>query len=88
MTHTPTQERDWEKEFDERFGVICDNVIPFSEQYNADTHKDFIRETLQQDRAYLAGEVEKLIALEKYTGAHPDTKQALEDVLTIINGSK
>lgn len=31
------------EEFNEKFGVIEPGIIPFSEQFSADYHKDFIR---------------------------------------------
>ncbi len=45
-----TQGASWEEEFDERFGVICDGLIPFSEQYSANDYKDFIRTLLSKER--------------------------------------
>jgi len=43
--HTPSTDT-MEERFDERFGVINESTIPFSEQYGADTHKDFIRQEI------------------------------------------
>lgn len=105
MTHTPTQERDWESRFDATF-VLNENLCCNGDYCRArcaeetgESIKHFILETLQQDRAYLAGEVGKL---KKDDGrkphelygqslaapSHIDTfNLAVSQALSIINGS-
>lgn len=46
--HSPAS---WEEEFDERFGVINEDTIPFSEQYSANDFKSFIRTKLAEQKA-------------------------------------
>lgn len=83
----------WETRFNERFGVIHDDIIPFSEQYDAADFKKFIRETLAADRNSLIEKIEELSARmckETVNQSATETlikrayQEALDDVLKLV----
>jgi len=85
MTHTPTQERDWENKFDVAFGYVLNGNAYFTSDGIERAIKTFIRETLKQDRAYLAGEGKKL--LEGCYGSNwaDGCAYGIKSMLAIIN---
>lgn len=66
----------WREEFDEKFDVTLDGVIPFSEQYSADDFKSFIDEQIALART------DEAVRCEEHTKTA--TSHQMEEVLAVI----